>query len=391
MANQEHVDLLKQGIAEWNLWRDEHPKIRPDLRSAKLNGSDLTNADLTSTDFSFATLSRVKLIHANLSFATFSFAILNEADLSTATLIHTDLSGDILNKVILNEAKLTGAILKGANLSTATLIHTDFNGADLSGVILNEADLTNTDLSGANLNNTTFDGAILTSANLSGADLTNADLTRANLWDTVFANNDLSTTKGLAEVYHKGPSHIELHSVKLPQDGSALHFLRGVGIPDEWIDFYHASMMHPIHYYSCFISYASDNEDIAKRLHADLQASGVRCWFAPHDLKPGDFFREEIDKAIHLQDKLLLIFSEQSVASKWVRYEVNRALDREVNQERMILFPIRLDDAVLHTKGDWAHSLRSSRHIGNFTRWQEHQGYQEAFTQLLQHLKDETT
>jgi TIR domain len=91
-----------------------------------------------------------------------------------------------------------------------------------------------------------------------------------------------------------------------------------------------------------------------------------------------------------LQDKLLLILSEKAVTSKWVRYEVNRALDWEINQERTILFPIRLDDAVLHAKDNWAHALRSSRHIGNFTHWREHQGYQKAFTQLLEHLKDET-
>jgi TIR domain len=63
---------------------------------------------------------------------------------------------------------------------------------------------------------------------------------------------------------------------------------------------------------------AFDDESISKRLHADLQANGVRCWFAPHNLKPGDFFRQEIDKAIHLQDKLLLILSEHSIQSNWV-------------------------------------------------------------------------
>jgi hypothetical protein len=54
----------------------------------------------------------------------------------------------------------------------------------------------------------------------------------------------------------------------------------------------------------------------AKRLHADLQAEGVRCWFALEDMKIGDRIRQRIDEAIHLQDKLLLLLSEHSIESK---------------------------------------------------------------------------
>ena len=43
----------------------------------------------------------------------------------------------------------------------------------------------------------------------------------------------------------------------------------------------------PIEFYSCFISYSTHDQEFAERLHADLQAKGVRCWFAPHDIKAG--------------------------------------------------------------------------------------------------------
>ena len=36
MANDEHVALLKQGVATWNKWRDENATIRPDLSGANL-------------------------------------------------------------------------------------------------------------------------------------------------------------------------------------------------------------------------------------------------------------------------------------------------------------------------------------------------------------------
>ncbi|HEU5375784.1 MAG TPA: TIR domain-containing protein [Ktedonobacteraceae bacterium] len=54
---------------------------------------------------------------------------------------------------------------------------------------------------------------------------------------------------------------------------------------------------------------------LARRLHADLQAEGVRCWFAPEDMKIGNRIRQRIDEAIHLQDKLLLLLSVHSLAS----------------------------------------------------------------------------
>jgi DNA invertase Pin-like site-specific DNA recombinase len=36
MANDEHVALLKQGVAACNAWRDKNPDIRPDLSGADL-------------------------------------------------------------------------------------------------------------------------------------------------------------------------------------------------------------------------------------------------------------------------------------------------------------------------------------------------------------------
>src|SRR5262249_10026873 len=153
---------------------------------------------------------------------------------------------------------------------------------------------------------------ILNEANLNGATVDNA----------TFARVDLRKVKGLTEINHVGPSCVELHTIQFPQDGSALHFLRGAGVPDEWIDDYRAHTMHPIQYHSCFISYSSKDEILARRLHADLQAQGVRCWFAPHDIKIGDKIRSRIDEAIHVHEKLLLLLSEHALASNWVEDEV---------------------------------------------------------------------
>ena len=48
-------------------------------------------------------------------------------------------------------------------------------------------------------------------------------------------------------------------------------------------------------------------------MHADLQAKGVRCWFAPHDMHSGRKIHEQIDEAIRLHDRLLLILQKKAV------------------------------------------------------------------------------
>jgi Pentapeptide repeats (8 copies). len=46
MANQKHLDLIRQGIVVWNGWRELHERIQPDLCDADLSEVDLHFADL---------------------------------------------------------------------------------------------------------------------------------------------------------------------------------------------------------------------------------------------------------------------------------------------------------------------------------------------------------
>jgi hypothetical protein len=94
----------------------------------------------------------------------------------------------------------------------------------------------------------------------------------------------------------------------------------------------------PIQHYSCFISYSAKDQEFAERLHADLQNKGVRCWFAPHDMPIGGKIRDEIDAAIRLRDKLLLILSEHSIKSSWVEDEIEQAFEEEEKRDQVVYF-----------------------------------------------------
>jgi hypothetical protein len=89
-----------------------------------------------------------------------------------------------------------------------------------------------------------------------------------------------------------------------------------------------------------------------------------------------------------VHDKLLLVLSEASVSSQWVEQEVETALAKEREQEgRAVLFPIRIDDAVLESEAGWPALLRNTRNAGDFTSWKDHDSYSRAFERLLRDLK----
>jgi hypothetical protein len=150
-----------------------------------------------------------------------------------------------------------------------------------------------------------------------------------------------------------------------------------------------------IRFYSVFISYSASDEDFATKLYDDLQKAGVRCWFAPHDIAGGEKLHEQIDRAIQVQDRLLLILSTASMSSEWVKTELANARTKEHEQRRKVLFPIRLVpfDEVCKWKAfdadigkDSAREVREY-FIPDFSSWKDPKAYKPAFERLLKDLR----
>jgi len=281
-----------------------------------------------------------------------------------------DLSSADLERRILRRIDLRGADLRDANLRRA-----DLHEAILSDALLVGADLREADLSGAYMR---------------GADLRNSNITNAILGRTSFGNVDLRGAKGLGSCRHFGPSYLDYLTIS--RAGSLpLPFLRGCGLPDQYIEYLPSLTIQAIRFYSCFISYSTKDQEFAERVWSDLQNMNVRCWFAPEDLKIGDRFQESIEESIRLHDKLLLVLSRNSVDSTWVEREVQAAREREERECKLVLFPIRVDDAATNATKAWAADLRRTRHIGDFTRWKDPDSYQKAFERLLRDLKAKST
>jgi uncharacterized protein YjbI with pentapeptide repeats len=378
VANKEHVERLKQGVEVWNRWRGEGTRPDPDL-----SGTDLFGANLSAADLNGADLLAAHLDNADLSGATLSGANLDGAHLPGAKLLGAKLLRAKLFGAYLYDADLSGADLNGADLTRA-----DLRNANLSGTDMRDAKLTGTNLEGADMRDANLSGTFLLGAILIGAGLSRANLTDAKIGETVFANINLTSVIGLATCKHYGPSTIDHRT--LQKSGSLpIPFLRGIGLPDNVIEYLPSLFNKAIQYYSCFISYSTVDDEFAKRIHADLENNGVRCWFAPHDLPIGEKILDSIVEAIRLRDKVLLILSEHSIQSEWVEDEVTKGFEEERKRGQIVLFPVRLDNAVMTTTEAWAAKLRE-RHIGDFLRWKDHNAYKQSFERVLRDLKHPT-
>ena len=73
------------------------------------------------------------------------------------------------------------------------------------------------------------------------------------------------------------------------------------------------SIGQAIEFYSCFISYSHRDEDFCKRLHSRMRDEHLRVWFAPEDIKSGQKIHEQVDQAIRVHDKLLVVLSEEGL------------------------------------------------------------------------------
>lgn len=345
------------------------------------------------------------LSFANLSFANLSGANLFDANLSLANLTRAKLITALLNGAFLREADVSGAALTGAKLSRAhlggaKLIRTDFSWAHLSEANLSDADLSRADLrfadlSRASLRTASLSGAHLDYAIFRGTILTGLDLSRAHLKFTVFADLDLSDVKGLETIEHDGPSNVDIGTIYQSHGKIPKAFLRGCGVPVPFIEYMSSLVGSPIEFYSCFISYSTRDQEFADRLHADLQAQGIRCWFAPHHIKAGLKIRDQLDEAIRMHDKLLLILSEDSMKSAWVKTEVANARRREEFEKKQMLFPITLVPYESVKKWelfdadrgiDSASEIRAY-FIPDFSNWEKQDSYQSAFERLVRDLK----
>src|ERR1700704_2861623 len=93
-----------------------------------------------------------------------------------------------------------------------------------------------------------------------------------------------------------------------------------------------------------FISHSAQDKKVAETICGALEESGIRCWVAPRDVRPGHSFPGEITRAIQQSKVMLMIFSRHSNSSEQVLREVQLAVDCRVPIVRLRIEDIPLSD-----------------------------------------------
>jgi hypothetical protein len=125
-----------------------------------------------------------------------------------------------------------------------------------------------------------------------------------------------------------------------------------------------------------FLSHSSTDKPFVRQLATDLAANDVEVWLDEHHIKVGDSIPEKIAQGLAASDYFLIAISEASVASEWVKKELNNALMNEVERRRVHVLPIRLDGAKMP-------QIISDKRYADFSK-----SYKDGLADLLKAMKD---
>lgn len=78
-----------------------------------------------------------------------------------------------------------------------------------------------------------------------------------------------------------------------------------------------------------FISYSSSNVDVADAICETLEENNIQCWIAPRNIRSGKNYSNEILKGIKKAKVIVLVFSEFSQGSEFVKNEIDFAFSQD--------------------------------------------------------------
>ena len=70
-----------------------------------------------------------------------------------------------------------------------------------------------------------------------------------------------------------------------------------------------------------FISHSHTDNKFAEQLAEDIEDSGIKCWLDLWEIEVGASIRQKVEDGIKAADWLIILLSEASVQSKWVKQE----------------------------------------------------------------------
>ncbi|MFA6980519.1 MAG: toll/interleukin-1 receptor domain-containing protein [Ignavibacteriaceae bacterium] len=92
-----------------------------------------------------------------------------------------------------------------------------------------------------------------------------------------------------------------------------------------------------------FISHSSKDKSFTEELAWNLSEFGFDVWFDKWEIAIGDSIVDKVFEGIKASDSLIIVLSEVSVNSRWVKEELNTALMRRISENDIKILPVMIE------------------------------------------------
>lgn len=92
--------------------------------------------------------------------------------------------------------------------------------------------------------------------------------------------------------------------------------------------------------YDIFLSYSSHDRDWVTRFADSIEKSGIKLWFDMADLRPGDNWEEQVQKALRESTTLVIVLSQNNMNSAWTYFELGAAV-----ADNKLIIPVLTPDS----------------------------------------------
>jgi hypothetical protein len=93
-----------------------------------------------------------------------------------------------------------------------------------------------------------------------------------------------------------------------------------------------------------FISYSHGDKAFVNKLASNLVKHDAHVWVDTWELNVGDSILNRVQEAIQASSALLIVLSKASVASEWCKKELSAGLMRELDEKRVVVLPVLVED-----------------------------------------------
>lgn len=129
--------------------------------------------------------------------------------------------------------------------------------------------------------------------------------------------------------------------------------------------------------FGIFLSHSAANSDVAERIAVGLRALKYPVWYADWAIKAGESIVEKINDALAKNDTLIVLLSNESILSRWVRREFTVALMDQLAGQDVTVIPILVEQCTIPSV------LRAIRYID-----MRPEQFEAGFIKLVQFLGD---